>query len=127
MDNSHVKDYAYDASEDLRGISVYEDAAAVENALRMWLVSFKGEHIRRPDANGYVVQWLFKPMDEDTAFDIKTAVRVGIEREFTPHIEIYSIKVEPDYAKESWYIEIYGYIPVLQEELHVIENLRRQT
>ena len=127
MDNRHIKDYSYNALEDSQGLMVLKDREAIENALRMWLVSFKGERTRNPDAGGYVTQWLFKPMNEDTAFDIKTAIRVGIEREFVPNVEIYSVTVDPDYVNESWYIEVYGFITVLQEELHVIENLRRQT
>jgi len=122
-----VKDYIYDASEDSTGIMVLENAEAVENALKLWLVSFKGDIVRRPDAGGYITQWLFKPMTEDTRFDIKTAIRIGLEREFVPNIKIDSIKVTPDYNQEIWNIEIYGWVPAIQEEIHVIENLRKQT
>lgn len=127
MDSYQVKDYIYDASEDSQGVIILKDIKAVENALRLWLVSFKGDYIRRPDAGGYVTQWLFKPMTEDTRDDIKTAIRVGMDREFSPRIVVNSIKVEPDYVQESWRIEIIGYVPALQEDLYVIENLRKQT
>ena len=127
MDNYQFKDYIYDASEDTRGIIVLEDVEAIENALRLWLVSFKGDSIRRPNAGGFVTQWLFKSMTEDTAFDIKTAIRVGLEREFAPNIVIDKITVDGDYTRESWRIEIKGYVPALQEEIYVIENLRKQT
>ena len=127
MKNYTVKDYIYDASEDNSGIVVLDGVAAVENALRMWLVSFKGDSIRRPNAGGYVTQWLFKPMNEDTQFDIRTAIKVGLEREFIPNITVSSIRVTPVYSTESWEIEIYGWVPALQEEIHVIENLRKQT
>lgn len=127
MVNNQIKDYIYDASEDNHGIKILTDAESIENALKLWLVSFKGDTIRQPGNGGYVTQWLFKPMDEDTQFDIKTAIRVGLEREFIPTINVDSIKVTPDYQKESWEIEIRGYIPALQQEIHVIENLRKQT
>lgn len=127
MNNLPVKDYIYDASEDNKGIRILTDVEAVENALRLWLVSFKGDTIRRPDAGGYVTQWIFKPMDEDTAFDIKTAIRVGLEREFSPNIVVHKITVIPDYVNMSWTVEISGWVPVLQEEIYVIENLRKQT
>lgn len=127
MINYQVKDYIYDASEDNDGIIILKDAEAVENALKLWLVSFKGDSIRRPDRGGYVTQWLFKSMTEDTQFDIKTAIRVGLEREFVPMITVDKVIVTPDYAKEVWKIEIYGWIPALQQEIHVIENLRKQT
>lgn len=127
MTNYPVKDYIYDASEDNKGIIILEGAEAVKNALKLWLVSFKGDMIRRPDFGGYVTQWLFKSMDEDTRFDIRTAIRVGLEREFSPNVVIDSVKVTPDYVRESWEIEIAGWIPALQEEIHVIENLRKQT
>jgi len=127
MNNNQVKDYIYDASEDSKGIMVLSGTKAVENALKLWLVSFKGDTIRHPEAGGYVTQWLFKSMDEDTQFDIKTAIRVGLEREFVPVIKIDKVTVTPDYQQESWQIEIRGYVPALQEEIYVIENLRKQT
>ncbi len=127
MNDYPVKDYAYDASEDTSGIMVLENAEAVENALKLWLVSFKGDKIRNPDAGGYITQWLFKPMTEDTRFDMKTAIRIGLEREFIPRVTIDRVVVIPDYDREIWHIEIYGYVPAIQEEIHVIENLRKQT
>lgn len=126
MNAYQVKDYIYDASEDAKGIIVLEDIEAIENALKLWLMSFQGERIRRPDDGGYITKWLFKSIDEDTAFDIKNAIRIGLEREFIPRINIDKIIVDPDYTRESWRIEIYGYIPSIQKEVYVIENLRKQ-
>lgn len=126
MDAYQIKDYIYDGSEDSKGITILEDVEAIENALKLWLMSFQGERIRRPNDGGYVTRWLFKSMDEQTAFDIKTAIRIGLEREFIPKITIDQIVVNPNYQNESWEIEVKGYIPSIQQEIYVIENLRKQ-
>lgn len=126
MTNKEYKDYIYSAEEGSSGIIVLEGSEAVKNSLRLWLTSFKGETIRKPSAGGYVTKWLYKLLNESTASDIKTAIRVGLDRDFSPNLTVNSVKVTPDYKEQCWVIEIKGYIEILQEEFQIIERLRKQ-
>lgn len=122
------KDFSYDAQIDEVGeLVVLTDRAAIENALRLWLYSFKGERIRRPTYGGYVTRWIFSPLNEDTAETIDMAIRQGLEKDFSPRLAINYLSVVPDYEEEAWIITLRVTVVRTKEEIHVIENIRRIT
>lgn len=122
------KDFPYDAQMDLNGnMIVLENYEAVQNSLRLWLYSMRGERIRRPTYGGYVTRWLYKPLNEDTRENIQYAILTGLREEFYPTITVSEVNVTPDFENESWTIEIKATLDRTQEDLYVIENIRRIT
>lgn len=118
-------DYSMYADTDNQGVlTVLRGKEAVENALRMWLVSFPGEVIRMPHKGGYITRWLFKPMNDTTAQYIKEAIIEGIYEDFPMALRIISVEVTPQYKKSQWEINIIAYIPSMKTELNLTENMR---
>ena len=119
-------DFPFDAQIDSRGnMVILENYEAVKNSLRLWLYSLRGERIRRPTYGGYVTRWLYKPINEDTRQNIQYAILTGLRDEFSPTITVTELNVTPDYETESWTIEIQATLNRTQEEIYVIENVRR--
>lgn len=122
------KDFPYDAQLDSNGdMIILEDYAAVQNALRLWLYSMRGERIRQPNYGGYVTRWLYKPLTEDTRDNIQYAILTGLREEFYPTITVNEVNVTPNYEDESWTIEVKATLDRTQEDLYVIEDIRRIT
>lgn len=119
-------DFPYDAQIDSKGnMVILENYEAAQNALRLWLYSLRGERIRQPSYGGYVTRWLYKPLNESTRQNIQYAILVGLRDEFTPSITVTELNVTPDYETESWTIEVKATLNRTQEEIYVIENVRR--
>lgn len=97
----------------------------LENSLRMWIASFRGEIIRNPEKGGYIVQWLMKPMSEETGIRIKEAIQDGLFEDFDPKVVIQKLDVIPNYEQGYWQIELRGYAPSLKESFSLSEKLRR--
>lgn len=122
------KDYSVDADVDTSGqLTVLTDSAAIQNALRIWLESFGGERVRDPGRGGMVTKWLFKPMSEDVREEIEISIRMGVENEFAPFIQIANISVTPNYEKGYWSIKVDAYCPSIRKGVTAIENLRALT
>lgn len=98
---------------------------ALMNSLRMWIASFQGEIIRRPAKGGYIIQWLMKPMSEETRVRIAEAIEEGLFEDFEPKIRIQKLSVTPNYEGQYWEIELRGYAPLLKEAFSLSEKLRR--
>lgn len=119
-------DFPFDAQIDSGGnMIILENYEAVKNSLRLWLYSLRGERIRRPTYGGYVTRWLYKPINEDTRQNIQYAILTGLRDEFSPTLTVTELNVTPDFETESWIIEIQATLNRTQEEIYVIENVRR--
>lgn len=119
-------DFSATGETDYNGqLRILKDNEALENALRMWIASFRGEIIRQPDKGGYIVQWLTKPMSEDTRTSIKEAIEDGLFEDFQPPVQIRQLNIIPDYENQNWKIELKGYCPALRETFSLSEKLRR--
>jgi len=119
------KDYSMDADVDSEGIlKVLSGKEAVENALRQWITSFRGEYIRNPQKGGYVTYWLLKPLNDDTQRAIKEAILEGIYEDFTPQIVVKNLTVVPNYTNLSWEISLEAYSPTVKESINIYEELR---
>lgn len=128
LSGQSYKDYSYDAQIDNVGeLVVLSDRAAIENALKLWLYSFKGERIRRPTYGGYVTRWIFSPLNEDTAETIDMAIRQGLENDFSPKLSVKYLSVTPDYENDAWIIKLKVTIVRTGEDIYAIENIRRMT
>lgn len=125
-DNIKVyKDYSMDAEVDTEGVLVVlSGKEAVENALRQWITSFRGEYIRNPQKGGYVTYWLLKPLNDDTQRAIREAILEGIYEDFTPQIVVKNLTVVPNYTNLSWEISLEAYSPTVKESINIYEELR---
>lgn len=119
------RDFPMNAETNGDGVlKVLEGHEAVENAIRQWISSFRGEYIRNPSRGGYVTYWLLKPMNEDTRRAIKESIREGFYEDFSPEIEIRKLEVTPDYDRMIWEIHLEGYAPSVKVPINVYEKLR---
>jgi phage baseplate assembly protein W len=98
---------------------------AVENALRLWIASFRGEIIRRPELGGYIIQWLMKPLSDDVAIRIREAIEDGLYEDFQPRVMIRRLDIVPNYERDYWKIELEGYCPAIKDNINLSEKLRR--
>jgi len=85
-------------------------ANALNNAILIWLASYRGEAIRNPNSGGYITQWLMKPMSEANVPSIKMSIKDGIEQDFFPVLTINEISVTPNYSQSYWsiYLDVYS-------------------
>ncbi len=122
------KDFSIDATlTDQGNLKVLSGQDALENALRLWIASFRGEINRKPYKGGYVTRWLTKPMTETVKDDIREAIIDGISDDFFPSVKLRSVEVLPNYDKGFWEIHVSGYSPEVEEYVNVIENIRAIT
>lgn len=81
-------------------------AEAIYQALGLWFESFKGEQLRQPRKRGYVIPYIFKPVNDDTAIGLGEAITTGIEQDFLPKLIIQSLQVVPDPARKEYLIRL---------------------
>lgn len=105
-------------------LKVLEGAEAIENAIKQWITSFRGEYIRNPSKGGYITYWLMKPMNNDTQRAIRESIIEGIMEDFSPEIRIKTLEVTPDYDRMLWEIHLEGYAPTIKVPINVHEKLR---
>ncbi len=99
---------------------------ALNNSIKMWIASFKGEVLRDPDRAGYITQWLMKSMAEENIDDIEMAVRDGIDQDFYPALTILNLSITPDFTRRVWnfYLEVYS--DMLKIRTVVSETIKAQ-
>lgn len=96
---------------------------AIENAFRMWAVSSKGEIIRNPRRGGFLLPWITKPLSEENADEIRSAILDGLDQDFTPFIEITRVDVVPNYIERQWDIEVIGFCQEYKTEVSTSVSL----
>ena len=120
-------DYCYTGGFNNEGVmKLVYDEDAVENALKMWLVSVQGDIVRYGGYGGYIYKALHKPMNEDTVEEVTRFIEIGLDENFTPFLQIESVLVEPDYGKKLYLIDIEGFIPAYNFKLRFSGALRSQ-
>lgn len=119
------KDISYDSQMTASGeLLVVEGKDALETAIRLWITSFLGERIRRPDWGGLITRWLYKLMSSDIEEEIRLGIVIGLQEEFSSVMYLNSVSVTADYNKKLWHIEINASLLNTNEGVYVIENLR---
>lgn len=103
------------------------NAEAVQNALIMWIVSIRGEILRRPGKGGYVTQWLHKPMSQSRAESIRDAIANGLAEDFPLTVRVRSISVTPQFEKSSYRIQLIAWIPALRQNSDLDLNVNSLT
>jgi len=102
-------DYPFYKKLNLNGsICELTNSDALSQAVKIWLVSKRNERIRSR-SGGIIYPYLGKIMDEDKAYDIKTAIIDGLKKDFNPPLTPVEVTVIPNYDKERWEIGIVAY------------------
>lgn len=122
-----LADYDYLGGFDSNGFEkkVY-NKEAVENALKMWIVSLQGDVVRRIGYGGYIHRLLFKGMSDEIIDDLEFALRNGFQENFTPFVKLENLTITPDYAQRLFIIDIEAYIPEYNFDLRFSGALRAQ-
>jgi len=125
-ESKKYSDFTSNAEIELDGsLRIVTGSDALANSLRMWISSFRGEILRNPTKGGYVIQWLMKPMSEETRVRIAEAIEEGLFEDFDPKITLQKLTVTPNYENKYWEIELRGYAPLLKESFSLATKLRR--
>jgi phage baseplate assembly protein W len=108
-------------------IPVLRDLDALNNAIKLWLGSFRGERLYNPRKGGPIIGYLLKPMSEDAARDMKSAIREGLKNDFVPSVNVSKCDIDVDYENSQYLINLTGYCPSLNSDVHyaeIINSLR---
>ena len=99
-------------------IPVLTDQDALVNAVNLWIGSFRGERLYRPNDGGIITDSLIKPMSDVRANDIRDALIDGLAHRFTPHIIVSECTVFPDYERNTYWIKVIGFCPSLRVSIY---------
>jgi hypothetical protein len=125
---SYAVDFIATGKADPQGnIPVLRDLAALNNAIKLWFGSFRGERLYNPLKGGPIIGYLLKPMSEDTARDMKTVIKEGLKHDFVPSVKISKCEVDVDYEHGQYLINLIGFCPTLNSDVYysdAINSLR---
>jgi hypothetical protein len=121
---SYAIDFAASGKPDLQGnIPVLRGLDALNNAIKLWLGSFRGERLYNPRKGGPIIGYLLKPMSEKAANDMKRAIWEGLKNDFMPSIKVNKCYVDVDYENHQYIINLTGYCPSLNSDVHYAEKI----
>ncbi len=89
-------------------LQTYKNNEALEQALKIWLVSGKGEKIRTL-GGGILSPYLHKGLNNTTSNEIRKNILKGLESEFLPKMTVVNLDVIPNTQKERWEISLVAY------------------
>jgi hypothetical protein len=104
--------------DSLGNIPVLGSQESLINAINLWICSFRGERLYRPEEGGIIADALLKPISDDRAKQMKNDLIDGLAYQFMPHVVVNTCNVVPDYERRCYSIEIRGYCPALKVSLY---------
>ena len=96
---------------------------ALNNALKTWIISKRGEKIRRPAQGGSIYALLTKPMSEETYNLLDNAIRGEFENDFSPALIINELEIRPNYERRRWELKMVVTSPYLKIKTELNDNL----
>jgi len=102
---------------------VYELEALI-NSLKLWVASYRGDFIGGITRGGYVTEVLSSPMSTVEAELVYVAIQEGLDKDFTPRLEIINLDVSPNYEKRLWDIYLEAYSPELNIKVQVNQSIK---
>ena len=105
-------------------IPVLIDQDALNNAINLWICSFRGERLYRPHDGGIVADHLLKPMGEERSNDMRSDIIDGLAHQFTPYVAVSECTVTPDFERNIYWVMIAGYCPSLRVSIYNKIGLR---
>jgi phage baseplate assembly protein W len=95
---------------------------ALNNSVIMFLLSYRGEIIDYPNFGGIIVKYLNKPIDQNTANQIKNIVKTSLEEIFTPRLVVENISVIANYERNYYEIKVEGFSPEINTNFKIDEQ-----
>jgi hypothetical protein len=121
---SYAVDFAASGKPDIQGnIPVLKDLDALNNAIKLWLGSFRGERLYNLRKGGPIIGYLLKPMSEEIANDMNRAIRLGLKNDFVPSVKVSKCEVVADYENSQYIINLTGYCPSLNSDVHYADTI----
>lgn len=122
---TNIFDYDYQGLKDKNGaITQLWGEPALNQSIKLWLVSFQGDIVRAPKRSGYITNWLMKPMNDDNIDRVKMAIKDGIYQDFEPALIIDVLEVTPNYEERYWHIYLEVYSNALKTKAVVDEKIK---
>lgn len=79
---------------------------ALNNAIKIWLESQKGDFYGFPERGGHLIKILSKEMSDQVQQELIAVIRNTLTIEFDIPLVINEIKVIPDYGKRTWSLKL---------------------
>ena len=89
-------------------LKTLENSDALFQSVKIWLCCNSRDKIRSL-SGGNLSKYIGKPMDNDTANNIRSDIIYGLKYEFYPSITVVDCKVVADKNRNMWIITIAGY------------------
>lgn len=89
-------------------LKTYKNSDALSQAIKIWLVSAKGEKLRS-NTGGILTPYIGKLIDDNLRKKIKQEIQDALLYEFSPPITILNLEVEGDGGNQDIRINIVGY------------------
>ena len=89
-------------------LKTYKNSDALSQAIKIWLVSAKGEKLRS-NTGGVLTPYIGKLIDDNLRKKIKQEIQDALLYEFSPPITILNLEVEGDGGSQDIRINIVGY------------------
>jgi len=121
---SYAVDFVADGKINVQGnIQVVRDLAALNNALKLWFGSLRGERLYHPNKGGVILPYLLKPMSEAVAGKMMEGIREGLLYDFEPSIKVRKCEVVPDYENKWYEILVIGFCPALNSDVYYNDTI----
>jgi hypothetical protein len=121
---SYAVDFAATGKADIQGnIPVLRDLDALNNAIKLWFGSFRGERLYNPRKGGPIIGYLLKPMSENVANDMKTVIREGLKNDFVPSVKVSRCEVDANFEHSQYIINLVGFCPALNSDVHYSDTI----
>jgi hypothetical protein len=95
-------------------IAVSRDKA-LENSVKIWMLSRKGDYYREPFKGGVLDLLLGTPLDESRSEEIKSAITSKFQEDFSL-VELKDLFIEIDYEVRVWKVG-YSILDILNKRL----------
>ena len=89
-------------------LKTLENSDALFQSVKIWLCCNSRDKIRSL-SGGNLSKYIGKPMDNDTANNIRSDIIYGLKYEFYPSITVVDCNVVADKTRNMWIITIAGY------------------
>lgn len=122
---SYIFDYHYLGYTNPRGeLQHLWEEEALNQSIKLWIASFKGDAIRKPARGGHVNKLFMQPMKADDEDKVTMAIRDGLFQDFEPHLEIVVLDVTPNLEDRYWELYMEVYSPTLKVKTSVNERIK---
>jgi len=122
-----IYDTAYTGGVDSQGqIVQLWGPSALDNAIILWLTSFRSDIIRDPNRGGYFTRWIFKPMNVKNIDAMMMSIRDGIDQDFIPQLTLLALNITPNFPKRYWEVFMQVFAKSLQIGTTLNVNIRNQ-